>query len=542
MHEPSLAETTASVVLERHQPLSQSMLWQHMQRQFFEREGIEAWSRGIVPHYVTSNPRIANAYAQLAFAYLRDCAAGAADGPDGAFPPLDRSEPIYIIELGAGSGRFAYHFLKQFMGFFPESTLRDLQVRYVMTDFAAPLADYWRRHPSLKPFMDSGLLDLALFDATQPGDLDLMVSGSHLAAGSVKNPIIVIANYVFDSIPQDSFSIHEGRLYENLITLASPQPEPGPADLLAQLEVSYDSRLAAAEYYDDSDFNQILAAYQDRLGNTTLTFPVAGLGCIRYFNQLARGRLMVLSADKGYDCEEALLGLNDPVLSLHGSFSMMVNHHAIAHYTQLLGGKTLQPAQSHASLCVAAFLFGQPPASYRETRQAFGEWIAKGGPDDFFMLKKAAENHIGDFSLHQLLAYFRLSCWDASIFLASAPALHKHLDSASPRLRRELYRAILQVWDMYYPIGEDDDVPFQMAMLLQAMALYPEALEFYDPSLRLSGPDPSTFYNSGMCHYNLRQLQAAAAAIQRAIELEPEFEAAKAVQIQLQAEIGFRIS
>ncbi len=536
-------EATASAVLERHQPLSQSMLW-HIQRQFFEQQGVNAWRQGIVPQYVTSNPHIANAYAQIVFGFLRDCAAVRNGSEGAAFPPLDPSQPVHIIELGAGSGRFAYHFLKQFTGFFHASALSDVPVRYVMTDFAQRTVDYWRQHPSLTPFIAAGLLDIALFDAEAPRELDLLCSENRLAPGAVKNPLIVIANYVFDGIPQDSFSIHDGRLHENLISLVSTQsaPDLDAPDLLRRIEISYERRPASAEYYDDPDFNQILRVYQERLSDTTFTFPCAGLRCLRFFERLAGGRLMLLSADKGYDREESLLGLGDPVLNIHGSFSMMVNQHAIAQYTMLRGGAALQTAYRHASLCVAASLFGQPPGGYRETRQAFGEWVAKGGPDDFFTLKKALEGQIADFSLQQLLAYLRLSGWDASIFLSSCPTFRAHLETAAPPLRQELHRAIMQVWNMYYPIGEDDDVPFHIGMLLQAMGLYPEALEFYEHSLRLCGPDPSTFYNSGMCHYSLRQLDAALASIQRAIELDPSFEAAKALRIQLQAEVAYRTS
>jgi tetratricopeptide (TPR) repeat protein len=75
-------------------------------------------------------------------------------------------------------------------------------------------------------------------------------------------------------------------------------------------------------------------------------------------------------------------------------------------------------------------------------------------------------------------------------------------------------------------------------MLLQAMTFYPEAIVFYDRSVQLCGPDPSTFFNLGMCHYGLRQLDLALTAVEHALELDPEFEAAKAMRIKLQSEIA----
>ncbi len=58
-----------SFLLEEKQRFSKSLLWQ-LQRQFFEQQGIQAWRQGTVPHYITSNPHIANAYAQVVLGFL----------------------------------------------------------------------------------------------------------------------------------------------------------------------------------------------------------------------------------------------------------------------------------------------------------------------------------------------------------------------------------------------------------------------------------------------------------------------------------------
>ncbi|MGK7890530.1 MAG: hypothetical protein AB4042_14460 [Leptolyngbyaceae cyanobacterium] len=66
IYPPSRTNTT----IETHQPLSQSLLWQ-LQRNFFAQQGINAWNHNTVPHYVTSNPHIANAYAKITLANAR---------------------------------------------------------------------------------------------------------------------------------------------------------------------------------------------------------------------------------------------------------------------------------------------------------------------------------------------------------------------------------------------------------------------------------------------------------------------------------------
>ena len=63
---------------------------------------------------------------------------------------LDVNEPLYIVELGTGSGKFSYYMLKAL------DEMRDVcdfpinKIVYVMTDFTETNFNFWRDHPSLK--------------------------------------------------------------------------------------------------------------------------------------------------------------------------------------------------------------------------------------------------------------------------------------------------------------------------------------------------------------------------------------------------------
>src|SRR6185436_1637515 len=139
--------------LEQKQRLSQSLIWR-LQRNYFERQGIGAWSTGAVPHNITSSPFIAEAYARVVFGFLRDCHAR----------QRDSGQPVHFVELGSGSGRFAYLFLKKFLSMYQSSILKDVPFRYVMTDFTERNLDYWRGHERLQAFVTAGVLDFAQFD------------------------------------------------------------------------------------------------------------------------------------------------------------------------------------------------------------------------------------------------------------------------------------------------------------------------------------------------------------------------------------------
>jgi tetratricopeptide (TPR) repeat protein len=523
-------------VLDKGKPLSQSILWK-LQRNFFEGQGIEAWRQGTVPHYVTSNPFIANAYARVVFGFIRDCTAVPGTSENESFPPLDPGQPIYIIELGSGSGRFAYHFLKKFLGFYPSSVLKDGPFKYVMTDCSERNVEFWREHRSLKPLVEEGALDFALFDGERDEELKLAESGGVLAPGTVKNPIVVIANYFFDSIPHDAFFIQGGQLQEGLVTVSSYQQEPDLHDpeLLSRAKITYDRNPVETDYYENPDWNEILEYYQKRLDDTAFLLPCAALKCIETLSNLSDGRLLVISADKGYNREEDLLGRGEPKITIHGSFSMMVNYHAIGKYVQKQGGHPLHTANRHNRLNISTFLLGNHPGDYVETRQAYREAIETCGPDDFYALKKAIEHGYESWTLKQLLAYIRLSGFDAKIMLACYPALMDRIENAPESSKQELCHVIGQVWEVYYPIAENRDVACRLGVLLYELGSYAEALCYFNRSLEIYGADPTVTYNMSMCHYELGQMEKALEFINETLLLDPRSKHARAMRIRIEA-------
>ena len=44
---------------------------------------------------------------------------------------------------------------------------------------------------------------------------------------------------------------------------------------------------------------------------------------------------------QGYNCEDDIEGLRDPHVAVHGSFSLMVNLHAVSKYFENVGGASV---------------------------------------------------------------------------------------------------------------------------------------------------------------------------------------------------------
>ena len=88
------------------------------------------------------------------------------------------SEPVFIVELGAGAGRLAYHVLHELCQLRDYAGISLPPFRYVMTDLAMNNVMAWKEHPALQSFIAEGLLDFARFDAVHDTSLNLVVSNT----------------------------------------------------------------------------------------------------------------------------------------------------------------------------------------------------------------------------------------------------------------------------------------------------------------------------------------------------------------------------
>ncbi|MFZ6654044.1 SAM-dependent methyltransferase [Undibacterium sp. TJN19] len=530
-------------VIEENQRLSASRLWQ-WQRQFFSEQTIAAWRNSIVPHYVTSNTFIARAYARLVFGHLRDLLSD-------QHHALDAQQPVTVLELGAGSGRFSYHFLKKFFALLQQSTLSHLRVRYVMTDFSEKNLAFWKQHPFLQDYITRGLLDFALVDINLPQDIVLQVSGDVLSAAQMYNPLVVIANYVFDSIEQDCFYLHHGELHESLVSLHDIDNEdstepPADASILHRLDLRFTNRPASPDYYPEAELNNLLAYYASRKVDGYVLLPTQALRYLAHLRRLSNNRLLLISGDKGDSREEDVVLPTAPAIVSHGSISLMVNYHALALVVQQQGGVFMATPQQHHGLhiCAAAFhphadTGNTSDAFYPETRQAFREHISETSPDDFYLLKCFIQPNAVLLDLPQLLAYLRLSGWDAANFMGCYDALLQcaaNLQEAS--LKQEIISMAAQVWDTYYPLGESTDIAQALGSLLYEIDAYAQAMIYLQHSRDLHGDDASIVYNMGMCHYNMGQLVPALSYVKQSLQLKPGYEPATLMQVVIEEELA----
>lgn len=502
-----MAEPT---VLEAPTRLSDSVVWD-IQRRYFESAGQRAWSAGVVPHYITTNAYIARCYARLIAAWAEDQA------------ELNRDEPLYVVELGAGSGKLGFLLSLELATLAHDRDLPSFCV--VITDFAAANVEAWLEHPDLRPAFEAGRLDCATFDADDPGPLTLRHSGRALGPEPVANPIVAVANYVVDTLRQDAFAIKDGLLQEILVQASLPADADHSADdPEASRSVTLTKSRAPAKLpvYNDDALDGLLERYLGALNKAEILVPVGAIRALRQLADLADGRLCVIAGDKGFrkplDLERRALG----ELVKHGSFSMMANLDAVAH---VLGGVSLFHDNRYTRFTIGAM--STVGGALTRFRGAFRDHINDFGPAEYHRLFKIARQEWKEAPIPLILLLIRLSGYDPVVFARWSQTLLEEGGDAGAALQHDIALCLEQVLDRTYEVSRSDDVRFVGGRIYFRLGRYVEAGAQFERAVQLTPDRRAAWFNLGLCYERTGRPADARRCFETAVELDPDYERAR---------------
>ena len=183
--------------------------------------------------------------------------------------------PVNILELGCGSGRFGYPSSTGCSISSSRSSLRQVQVRYVMTDFTESTLEPLRRHELLQPWIEAGDPRLRALrhirgrgdparwlrrgararDAAQSAGGDRQLRLRRHPPGRLRGarrPALRAAGH------PDRFR---------------PRRAPAMPTILQRVAVSWEERPATPEPYGDPELDAILREYAERLRTRRCSSP-----------------------------------------------------------------------------------------------------------------------------------------------------------------------------------------------------------------------------------------------------------------------------
>ncbi|HEX4961718.1 MAG TPA: SAM-dependent methyltransferase [Thermoanaerobaculia bacterium] len=496
-------------------PFSQCALWRQ-QRTFFETEGVNAWN-GQVPFYITSNPYLAHAYATLIFRFLQDCRQRT---------PAAAGGPFYILELGAGTGTFSYHLLRRLMALRESADVFAADFCYVMSDVSRKNLEFWRAHAALQPFVVQGVLDFAQLDLDGDGTVALELSGTVLGADpatTAQKPLVVIANYVFDSVPHDLYRVEEGRLLETLVppALAAPSNDLTNGFLnLATLLGDLEEHEVAWPRYEQAALDGVLQGYLGLSGAGRFLFPVSALRGIARLRERVSPEILLLVADKGilhaWDKNED----GRLTVGLHGGcLSVIVDLEAVERYARDEGGDCFH--QVSEGIITSLFTLGMELRSLPETRLALQQFMGTFNPGHLYDVLRYFDETKPRARLETLVALLELTLWDPYVFNRFFDVILASLPYAQPYAVHRLAENAQQIAGNFYFVPGATDSLFNLGMLLQEVRLYAEALEYYEASIDYFGRTDAVLYNMGLCCHALGRRDEALAWLREAVAITP---------------------
>jgi len=493
---------------------SEAPIWD-LQRTYYEDLGMKAWNNDQVPQYITSNPMIATAYAEIIFGFLRDRA-----------DQGDTTETVTILELGAGAGRLGFHVLHKLCELRDYAGIKLPPFRYVMTDLPIKNVTAWSQHPAMQPYIEQGLLDFARFDVVHDSELNLVVSKKTIRSGDLKQPLLIVANYFFDNIPQELIYVGEGKIYETDVVVEYPEQHTKlqTADLLKSMKLTYEHRREPRYEEESYPYRNVIAYYQEELEDSHILFPEVGLACLERLNQLSTAGFMLLTADKGDHRIENWKFAEPPELIFHGSFSLTTNYHAMLHVFDHRGAHTTFPTQHYKNINIGSILMLDNPTKYANTRLAYYQFIERFGPDEFFSLKEWIDPNIESMGIQQILSFWRLGGYDAEFFIQSAKRISNLLPDANDEEMSDIRSGIYKMWSSYYVMEQRYDLALDAGLVLFEMDMYEDAKFFLKESIEIDEdePVPTVLYCLAICCYELELDAEALDYTRQALVLEPD--------------------
>lgn len=529
---PPVVEQHPPIPVGRECRLSESALFD-IQNHYYSSAGVQAWQNS-VPFYITSSTHVAENYADLILAFIDDY-----------YQYLNLDEPLYIIEMATGTGRLSHLLLRELdnkRNYFAKA--RNLPIKYVMTDFAENNTKYWENHEKFKPYVESGLLDFAVFNPMVDTSFTLRCSGQTLSCDTLRNPIVAIANYFFDTIRQDVFRVENKRLHEGLISIMrnippgqSPPENPEELPAIHEVDCTYRYReLRNENYYPDQRLNNILRFYKHNLREGNVIMPIGGFDVLRNLQQMSSNRVVLLSSDKAYTNYELMGRMSAHSYAIHGgAFSYMVNYDAIGRYFEQGGGRWFKTHSDNWSLqTVCCIEMSQPGCEFERVHYVMEEKVQRLGTINTLCTMLVDRSNAAPMEqIEYLLSYIRINLADPKVFGIITDRLTPLLPNIQVVQRQELLELMDRAWQNFYHFPGEVNLPFALCQLYFVLLMHEKSIEHLDNTIKYYGGHETLYFLKGQNYEKLAQYEHARRMYEQALVLNPDFVEAKVCLEQL---------
>lgn len=512
---------------------SHSKLWE-IQQNYFQTMGLAAWDNQ-VPFYISSNMFIATQYASLLISAIQD------------WLRLDstlRSETFYFLEIGAGTGKFSYFFLKAFEKLLKIYELQDLKYCYIISDVASKNIEFCQKNPNFKPYIEAGNVDFANVDVLKNESIFLLNKKIDYAEINAKTPLLVVANYIFDCVKVDLFKFDKTGIYEVQLGLSSRYKDfnINESKHLDDLRLqSKTEKIDPVHYYEDEILNELLIeAYQKFQGKEfCFSMPVGAIQFSKALSKMTQDRFFIVSGDRGLSSEEDLV-LTDlkEVMAFNACFSCLVNFYVLKQFFQKIGGDALL---SEGSVSFSINLFSKGCSFNRSPMitHYFNTAVKEMGPREYCDFYSTFHAHSYRFTAESVLSFLKTSQYDPNAYACIHDRIIELYSTLTPYMVREIELAVQSVRENIYYSPIEVNVFNLIGHFYMMREEYEDAIEVFKDSIVVFKENAEAYRMLGIIYQEKQDLPEALNYFKEAYHHNPKDDFSKRRMLSLMGKPTF---
>ena len=494
-------------------PVKDSMIWSLLQRSKQDQQ-TDGWDRKTVPQDGMANCYTADTYAGIVSGFFRELIA---EG---------NSKPPIVVELGGGSGRFAWQFLNRLFNYHFSESDACPEFTYLLTDTNRGNIDHWSKQQRFAPLVESGILEFAQLEL---GDEPVFkMAGDDLTPEDMKDrPVIVIANYFFDAIPSNLLRVNDHQIEQVYLALESTNNEflNEPITSFSSLSERFESKPIKDAPTGHKLLDEMIGEYAKKDGDFHVVVPEIGLRFVEKFLE-RETPVLVLADDMAYSNPDEF-DLGSP-FAFNDYFAHYSNFHMFAELFASYGGETQFQRHSDDDLCFGAFLkagSGKWSAlDLQETHRAAASYLREFCPKDADELCEMINESAREASVRQVMAWIRFSKFDPKVAEACLPFLFFEIEQGDDEFNAiQVYEIYMEAYRSFFP--EDQPVTFDcgIAHLFIALGYNVHALQLLKQSIEEFEPSARRYFLYALGLSNLGNMEEAEKTARKSLEVDPGF-------------------
>lgn len=473
--------------------LSKSILWQ-LGEKYYQEEGPEAWGEGKIPYSITHHHSIVDYYADVIASLIND----------------EPKEIINIIEIGSGTGHFAWRLLSALERRFPSDLTKD-RLQYQLTDLVDANLRFAREHALLAPYFKRGIVTSCKLriDQSQHHEFDR------------KAKVVVIANYAFDSTPHDIFYIDNGAI--NLCRPKLFAPNTAEAQTISHdpecFQLHYEKEPTTAQHYGEVDIDIVLKGLCERKGEGFISFPVTALRFLSNLRQ-STDQIVLLASDLPSPEWDDPRTEELPSLSWRGGIWMAVDFNTIKLWFESQKGSCHINTVYYGKLSTAVGMTDASSVNESITNSSFSMFPA----DSWMAINEKFARTREQLTIKEILVWLRLCARDPVLMRTGLESLRVKISETTHEQCQELVliAEITQQYHFSLPGGWDVFAAF--AEVFFHSSFYEIALKYWKLSITRHGPTLENYFGMALTAAHLTDYLLTQQTIDKLLRIDSKYE------------------